>query len=580
MNKVFFPVLLLFLFSCADKKSEFNAENHTTVFEKSEGLRSADYHEGIQWWKDISKASAQVQLLEFGETDAGYPLHLAILSQNPIQLEEIKFSNKSCILINNAIHPGEPDGVDASMMLFRDLVASQNEVLDSVILVCIPYYNVGGSLNRNSHSRTNQEGPEEYGFRGNAQNLDLNRDFIKCDSRNARSFAQLLQVLDPDVYVETHVSNGADYQYSMTYLSTQPDKLGYGMGEYLSDEFIPQLEKGMEEKEDAMVPYVNIHGSALDSAYDAFYDSPRYSTGLTTLHQIFGFITETHMLKPFDQRVRSTYNFLETLIHNTAKSNSKLQKLREEAKKEVASTPSYALDWEKDTSSFRSLTFNGYEYSYQTSEVTGQPRLKYHRDQPKLIDMKYYHKMNGINKREKPKFYILKAGYHAVADLLRDNGVVFETLEQDTTLNVISYKIENFETNTSTYEKHYFHYNTSFSRDTMEVKFVAGDYLIPLGTDKDRFLVELLEPDGPDSYFNWNFFDAVLQQKEWYSAYVFEDKAAEYLAKDTALKSEFETMKNETPGFSENVQWQLYWIYKHTPHYEKEHMRLPVYRIE
>jgi hypothetical protein len=194
--------------------------------------------------------------------------------------------------------------------------------------------------------------------------------------------------------------------------------------------------------------------------------------------------------------------------------------------------------------------------------------------------MKYYGSLKPIISRNKPRAYIVKHGYHEVMKRLKANGISYSELIADTTIRVCRYRILNYETSDLPYEKHYLHSRTKFEADTLNVHFLKGDYLIEMGSRYDRLLVELLEPDGPDSYFNWNFFDAILQQKEWYSAYVFEDKAAKYLASDSKLKHEFDSMKLYAPGFIDNPGWQLYWVYQHSLHYEKEHMILPVFRIE
>jgi hypothetical protein len=569
--------LLVLAFACQENS---NPARFETRFEISNGQESAPYFEGIEWWEQLDKTFAEVHITEFGMTDAGYPLHVVTLCQNGLTLDKIKGSNKSIILINNAIHPGEPDGVDASMMLFRDILLNKKELLDSVILVCIPYYNIGGALNRNSHSRANQNGPKEYGFRGNAQNLDLNRDFAKCDSKNAESFAQLLQQLDPDFYIETHVSNGADYQYTMTYLSTQPEKLGFAMGDYLSTKIIPTLEAKMAGKQQVMVPYVNVHGEALDSSYTTFYDSPKYSSGLTTLHHIYGFITESHMLKSFDKRVQATYDYLLSSVEFCNEFNSAIKSTRAAQKSTYTSAKTLSIDWEIDSTKHRNFKFNGYTCGYKPSEVTGESRLYYDTTQPKTWDMTFYNAMKPKVMREKPDFYVLKRGFVDVEDRLKWNGVNLIELERDTTIEVMSYKITNLETNPNPYEKHYGHYNTEFVRDTVKWQFRKGDYIIKMGTDKDRFIVELLEPDAPDSYFNWNFFDAVLQQKEWYSDYVFEDEAAEILKTNKELLAEFNTKKASEEIFRNSARSQLYWLYTKSLHFEKEYMRLPVFRKE
>jgi len=449
-----------------------------------------------------------------------------------------------------------------------------------VTIVCIPYYNIGGALNRNSHSRANQDGPNEYGFRGNAQNLDLNRDFIKCDSKNALSFARLLQTIEPDIYIETHVSNGANYQYTMTYLATQADKLGF-LGQYLQSDIIPYLEQSMKDKKQEMVPYVNIHGGPLKDKIHAFYDSPRYSTGLTSLHNIIGFITETHMLKPFDKRVRATYDFLLSMVEFiNVSSPTRFATQMAMAKEFDKKGKLFPIDWVLDTTRFKPIEFKGYEYGYEKSAVTGQDRLYYDTDKPITKEVNYYHKMKAIQSAKKPKAYILQQGYWGVAERLKANGVQLIPFAKDTTIEVNSYKITDYETAKKPYEKHYNHSKVKYSLEALKYNFRKGDYLIPMNTGKNRFIIEVLEPDAPDSYFNWNFFDANLQQKEWYSAYVFEDKAAQLLVENRELKMEFEQKKKDDKEFAKNAQAQLYWIYKQSKHYELSHNRLPIFRID
>lgn len=579
MKKLILLLVISSFVRCTDP-TIVNTAEYLTIFETSEGKKSAQYFEGIAWWKELDKDFAELHITEFGMTDAGYPLHVITLCQNGLTLDKIKGSDKTIVLINNAIHPGEPDGVDASMLLFRDILKTKKQLLDSCILVCIPYYNIGGALNRNSHSRANQNGPEDYGFRGNAQNLDLNRDFVKCDSKNAQSFAQLLQYIDPDFYIETHVSNGADYQYTMTYLTTQPEKLGYAMGDYLSASIIPTLKAKMKDKKQEMVPYVNVHGDALDSSYTTFYDSPKYSSGLTTLHNIFGFITETHMLKPFDSRVKATYDYLESSIEFCNENTAAIKHARATQKSLIGKSNKCFLDWDLDSTTTEEFLFNGFEYGYKPSEITGEQRLYYDRSKPKTWTMHFYNAMKPTLIREKPKAYFLRKGFTDVEERLFWNGVELIQLEKDTVIEIVSYLITDYKTSSSPYEKHYAHYNTTFKRDTVKWQFRKGDYVINLGTEKDRFILEMLEPDAPDSYFNWNFFDAVLQQKEWYSDYVFEDEAAKLFQSNPELKEEFKSKKENEPDFAKNTRAQLTWIYHQSAHYEKEHMRLPIFRLE
>ena len=310
MKNILFILLTLALISWAPPKSN----DFKTIFETSDGKQSASYHEGIAWWKNFSNAFNEVQMQEYGITDAGFPLHIIVLSKDAQQLSEIKESSKTIILINNAIHPGEPDGVDASMMLFRDIVQGKIDAPKHTKLITIPIYNVGGSLNRNTGTRTNQNGPKSYGFRGNARNFDLNRDFIKCDTENAKSFTQLFHLINPEIFIDNHVSNGADYQYTLTHLFTQHNKLGGQQGQYLHNSLMPTLEQKLQGKNWDITPYVNVFNKVPENGFTQFMDSPRYSTGYTTLFNTLGLMVETHMLKPYKQRVLGTYELMKSMI--------------------------------------------------------------------------------------------------------------------------------------------------------------------------------------------------------------------------------------------------------------------------
>ncbi len=177
------------------------------------------------------------------------------------------------MLILNGIHPGEPDGIDASMMFLKDILINRdkNPEYNNLLLSIIPIYNIGGALNRNSTSRVKQVGPESYGFRGNAQNYDLNRDFIKMDTKNSFAFVEIFQLIKPDVFIDTHVSNGADYQYNLIHLSTQHNKLPQDLDDYLIEEMIPDMEERMTNLKNEPIPYVNVFNKTPDEGFSRLW---------------------------------------------------------------------------------------------------------------------------------------------------------------------------------------------------------------------------------------------------------------------------------------------------------------------
>ena len=303
-------LILTLVFSCQTKKENID---FTIVFEKSNGQETATYNETILFYKNLATYYPTVQIDSFGNTDSGKPLHLVTLNNKAEFNLETERQQKRIILINNGIHPGESDGIDATMLLFRDLANGSLKMPDNVILATIPIYNIGGSLNRNSTTRTNQNGPEAYGFRGNARNYDLNRDFIKADSENAKTFAEIFHHVKPDVFIDNHVSNGADYQYTLTHLFTQHNKLGGELGRFLHEKLQPELEQNLEQNNWSITPYVNVFNSVPEKGFSQFMDYPRYSTGYTTLFNSLGMMVETHMLKPYKQRVEGTYELMKIM---------------------------------------------------------------------------------------------------------------------------------------------------------------------------------------------------------------------------------------------------------------------------
>ena len=576
-------IFVLFVISiCSCGKDSENKKDFRTLFETSEGKETPEYKDVISFYEELSEEYASVSLFTFGQTDAGEPLHLVVYNREGVyNLDEIKNSTKNKILINNGIHPGESDGIDASMLLIRDIVQNDSliEKYKNAIVCVIPVYNIGGSLNRNSHTRANQNGPLEYGFRGNARNFDLNRDFIKQDSKNAAAFAEIFHTVNPDVFIDNHVSNGADYQYAITHLFTQHNKLGGELGAFLENEMRPSIEKSLQRKNIAITPYVNVWGTTPEAGFSQFFDSPRYSTGYTTLFNTLGFMVETHMLKPYKTRVDQTYELLFSALDFTQENSVKIKSLRKNAVADILANKTYDIAYKVDTKNPTELQFKGYEGTYIDSKVTTGKRLFYDSTKPYTKPVKYYNNFIATKSVAIPKAYILQQGWHKVVDRLRNNQIQFTRLENDTLISVEVNHIDTFETRKTAYEGHYLHYNTSITKATQDILFRKGDVYIDTNQNGVRYLLETLEAEATDSFFNWNFFDTILQQKEGFSSYVFEDVAAQILVDNSAIKRAFdEKMKNDTV-FAENPRMQLNFIYKNSQHYEKAHLRVPVFKI-
>ena len=565
--------ILLFIFTSLVVNAQ---NNQLTPFEKGNKNQSTTYEECIAFYQILASNSDKIEIKTMGLTDSGKPLHIVVFSDNKdFNLKQ----NKAVLLINNGIHPGEPDGIDATMLLMRDLATSKIKVPKNTIVVAIPVYNVDGMLNRNSFSRANQNGPEAYGFRGNGRNYDLNRDFIKSDTRNSRSFQELFHTVNPDVFLDNHVSNGADYQYTFTCIATQHERLGEILGRFFKNEMYPEMVKDMQKKKIDVVPYVNIHGAKPDLGYEQFTDTPRYATGYTTLFNTLGFVPETHMLKPYKDRVKTTYEFMVTAINYMDANWEKIKQVRKENLNNFKAGKEYPLHWTIDSTKVSYMNFKGFEGGYKPSEISGKDRLYYDKSKPFTKKIPFYGDYKPTKFVMIPKYYIVPQSQWEVLELLKLNNIEMTPISQNETIEVEIYKIDNYQTGKNAYEGHYGHYNTSVSKSTEKMKFSVGDYKISTNQLGVKYLLETLEPEAVDSYFNWNFFDTILQQKEGYSSYVFEDLAQQILAENSILKQEFETKKQTDKTFAENGGAQLDWVYKHSKYFEKAYMQYPIYRV-
>ena len=571
------PFFFISLSIIAQDKNQ--TKDFLTVFEKSEGLETGSYQEVITYFQLLADSYPQIHLDSIGMTDSGKPLHIATYNPDKIFDFETIRKSKQLLLINNGIHPGEPDGIDATMLLFRDLAQGKIKTPKHTVLVTIPIYNVGGSLNRNSSTRTNQDGPKAYGFRGNARNYDLNRDFIKAETQNARTFTQIYHLVKPAVFIDNHVSNGADYQYILTHLFTQHNKLGGDLGEYLHTEMMPSLEQHLATKNWDITPYVNVFNEVPEAGFTQFLDGPRYSTGYTALFNSLGMMVETHMLKPYKPRVYGTYELMKTMLDIMETDHEKIKSLRSNAIKQLQASKTYPLDWTVDTIKHTTLSFKGFEGKMIPSAITGGQRLKYDRSKPFTKDVSYQNYFKPTVEVAIPEAYVIPQGWWNVIDLLKLNQVTMVAFDRDTLISVERYKIDTYQTRTQAYEGHYLHFNTKVVSTSQDVLFRKGDYYIPTNQHAFRYLLETLEPQAPDSFFNWNFFDTILQQKEGFSPYAWEDMASELLLTNTELNTAFESKKNAEPNFANNWYAQLDWLHKHSASYELAHLNYPVYRV-
>ncbi len=556
-----------------------------TPYEKGNLNQTTTWADCIAWYEELARAYPNVLRFDkVGVSDAGVPIHAGVVSSDGVfDRETIKRSGRPVFFNNNGIHPGEPEGVDACMALVRDFCLQPERLaaLGQTVFLFVPLYNVDGSLNRADTSRVNQDGPEQFGFRGNSRHLDLNRDFVKCDTLTAQVFNQLFTAWDPDVMVDTHTSNGADYSYTMTLIHTQTDKLGGGLGDFLRDEMLPAMYADMDARGWPTCPYVNPVKDSPDHGIADFLETARFSTGYAALHHTIGFMPETHMLKPFKDRYDSMRALVETALDFTVKHAGRIQQLRRAAREEGRSRAEWPVRWAMDEANPSTFRFKGYEARYKKSVLGEYTRLWYDRSSPWERDIAWYNRFPADVSVTAPRAYVVPQQWREAIERLQWNGVRMERVEADRVQDVGYYHIVSVASRPNAYEGHMFHDEVVLEKRQGQVQLRAGDYIVPLDQDQARYAVETLEPLAHDSFFRWGFFNSVLEKKEAYSDYVFEDHAEELLRAEPALAEKFAAWKAANPSLLANQEAVLDFIFANCERYrEPEWRRYPVFMIE
>ncbi|HET6993086.1 MAG TPA: hypothetical protein VFJ43_17260, partial [Bacteroidia bacterium] len=344
-------------------------------------------------------------------------------------------------------------------------------------------------------------------------------------------------------------------------------------------ELVPALYASMKEKKYEMCPYVESLGETPETGIVGFLETPRFSTGYASLFNCISFVTETHMWKPYNDRVWATYEFLFATMKFVSNNAEKIAKVRKDANEAVAKQKSFVLNWSLDTTQFSMISFNGYEAKHKTSEISGLQRLYYDRTSPYTKPIKYFNTYSAVTTVQAPAMYILPQAYRDIVSLFEMNRVAMKRLSKDTIITVEVYYIDDYKSPKTPYESHYLHSGVKVSKSIQAIQYYKGDYVIQTNQICNRYIVETLEPEGGDSFFAWNFFDGILQQKEWFSDYIFEDKADSILKSNPTLKAQLVARQKSDTAFAKDNRAQLSFIYHNSVYMEKTYNRYPVARL-
>jgi hypothetical protein len=583
MNRKLFIILILLATQVVLPQSP---HGWITYFERSGFAATPRYDKSMEYFQKLADFSPWAEFKSFGISPQGRELKFLIVSKekafNPSEANGI---HKPIVLIINGIHAGEIGGKDASMLLLRDILITKEKesLIDSITLLIVPIFNADGHERMSKYNRINQNGPEEMGWRTTSQNLNLNRDWMKAEAPEMRAMLKLFSDWLPDFTIDTHATDGADYQYTVTYSVEKFSNIYSETARWIKEKFIPSLNKGVEEKGFFVYTYIYLKEwrEGFDGGIIDWASTPRFSTGYAALQNRPALLIETHMIKPYKERVYSTKAMLETTIEFVNTNATELIDLNLEADffsaEKLLKQKKYLHVSFKESDNYNLIDVKGYEYYKEPSTISGSNKLVY-TDIKKDFKIKYYNDIIPADSVQLPKGYLIPKEWSSLVDILKTHGVQVNYLKVDSIFEVTKYRFKNVKFDTSSYEGRQ---RVNFEYDLIQEQrnVPSGTFYIPTNQRTIRVIANLLEPKSDDSFIKWGFMNAIFERKEYFENYVMEKIAEEMLNKDTDLRKEFEAKLNEDEEFRNNPEERLKFFYNRSPYYDKNYHMYPVMRI-
>jgi len=582
----------------SSKSAGSDAADWRTPAERSDYRTTPRYDETMAYVRRVAAtAPGQVKVEVFGKTGEGRELVDVVVSRDGVfDPEALHRAGRPILLIQNAIHAGEMDGKDSCLALLRDMAITKTQarLLEQVVVVIIPIYNADGHERFGPYNRINQNGPEEMGWRVNATNLNLNRDYVKADAPETRAWLRLWNRWLPDFFVDDHVTDGADYQYDVTYgLSTGAGN-DPAIIEWQRKNVAPYLDRSVAASGHVIGPLIFLTDDADPTkGIERYPSTPRFADGYVVLQNRPGMLVEIHMLKDYKTRVTGNYEILRALLEVMNRDAATLVRLNREADAAVAAAGKHfdpgakvplRTAPSKETEPFLYHTF---KYTRELSGVSGQVWIHY-TPEPLDITIPRPARLETTLAIVPPRAYIVPAQWGTVIEVLEAHGVRIERTTEPWSAAVDTYRCTDLKWNAQSFEGHHVMFSPQFAarsfsghctpvRETLS--FPAGSVVVAMDQRAAKVAMEWLEPEAPDSAVAWGYFDAVFEQKEFAEDYVTEKLARDMMAKDPKLSEEFEQRLAADKQFASDPHARLDFFYQRSPWWDRELGLYPVGRL-
>jgi len=557
-----------------------------TDAEKSGFTTTPNYEETLAYLGRLKKAAPdKIHLERFGTTGQGRPMTVVVASGAKLFTPEAaRAAHVPIVLVQAGIHSGEIEGKDAGLALLRDFAVTSKlpHLLDKAVLVYIPVYNIDGHEKSSPFNRINQNGPAEMGARGQAQYLNLNRDYVKADAPETRAWLRLWQRWRPDFFIDVHTTDGADYQYDLTWYLEDPHKLNAAVSDW-QQQAMAQVTPAYEARGHLASIYLEFKdGRDPTKGIENFGSGARFSTGYAALQNRPALLIETHMLKSYAVRVQATYDLVSLLIEYAARHGAELIKINQDADKATVARAGVPvpLTFKPDPQA-TDYTLKGFDYTLTQSDISGVSWIQYDPTKLKTYTIKNWNGLLPDVSVVPPAAYVVPAQWSDVIARIEAHGLKFHRLACAMKLSGTSYQIDNPVWGQQPFEGHHMLQSFDARRVAREDWLPAGSAIVPLDQPAANVAIELLEPEAPDSLLRWGTLDATFEPKEFGEPRVVEKLARDMLQEHPELKAEFDKKLKDDPAFAANPRSRLQFFFERSPWYKVQDVgRYPVLGID
>ncbi len=534
-----------------------------------------------------------VRSLEFGRSAEGRPMRALLACRaDPRQVP--------LLMLQGGIHPGESDGKDAGFIALREILGGSAAagVLERIAILFVPAFNVDGHERFGRWNRPNQNGPEETGWRTTAQNLNLNRDYAKVDAPEMRALLGLIRTWDPLVFADLHVTDGADFQPDVS-LQVEPLNQGDAQLHAAGRTLRAQLIERLAGQGSMPLPFYPDLARSDDpsSGFLLTVYSPRFSTGYFPQRNRFTVLVETHSWKDYATRVRVTRNTIVALAELLGAHGREWRAQVQRADTAAAHLGGaevvldYSSGWREGTSSRTTaggahgtglIDFPGYAYTRATSPISGEPVTVYDPKTPQVWRVPFRDSVSPALVVKAPLGgYVVPCAWAAdIGARLALHGIACEPVRtRSEAVQVEAFRAAQVQFAATPFEgRMRVTLTGSWSRETHSV--AAGALFVPIAQPTARLLMHLLEPQAPDSFAAWGFFNACFEQKEYFEPYVAEQIARSVLAEQPQLQAAFDGRLKEDPAFAADPVARLEFFLRHHSSWDKQLNLYPVFRVD